>query len=230
MGLLFSFSRGAWVGMVVGLAVLALNLRQARRILFAVGLSVVPVATLMGAFAPDAPQIGVVGERLSSIVGQKSPYEYRPQIWAEARREIESRPLVGDGPGNFPVASQRSTAQAESTFFADHAHNFLLTWAAEAGLPAMALLIGLTVHVTVLVRRARRHAVFEGRHRDVALLAGLTAAFTALMTQGLVDYPLRHSVVFIALLGLLGFLLAGCRAELTDRAAAPAQVLTGSEA
>jgi hypothetical protein len=77
----------------------------------------------------------------------------------------------------------------------------------------MALLVVLSVHVGLAARRARRRAARFGRHRDVSLLAGLSAALAAVMAQGMVDYTLRHSVVFMAVMAVLGFLLAAIRAE-----------------
>ena len=211
--LVLSFSRGSWIGMAVGVGVLACTLPRARRALAVTAVIALPAAVVLGAVLPSVPQLEVARERLSSIFGEKSPWDYRPDIWAEGRRAIVENPLVGEGPGNFPVVSQERALQARTPVRADHGHNLLLTWGAEAGLPAMALLVVLSVHVGVAARRARRRAARAGRHRDVALLAGLSAALAGVMAQGLVDYTLRHSVVFVAIMAVLGFLLAAIRAE-----------------
>ncbi|MGH9158084.1 MAG: O-antigen ligase family protein [Acidimicrobiales bacterium] len=207
IGLLLSLSRGSWIGFACGLAVLLVSLPMARRSLALVCIALLGLGVAVQSFAPSPPQVEVVGERLKSIVGEKNPYDDRPQIWAEARREIIERPVVGVGPGNFPIASQRATSESR-TAFARHAHNFLLTWAAESGIPAALLLLGLSAHIAVLARRARRLAVGAGRYQDAALLAGLSAAAAAVLGQGLVDYTLRNSVVFTAVVGVFGFLLA----------------------
>lgn len=223
-GLVLSFSRGAWIGFSLGLIVLAATLPQVRRALGVGAVVAVSLAVGLGAVIPQPPQIEVAADRLRSIVGEKSPYDDRPRIWAEARREIVARPLFGYGPGNFPEGSRRSTYEG-GTVSAYHAHNFLLTWGAEAGLPAVAILVALSVHVGCVSRRARRSAARHGRRRDAALLAGLSAALLGVAGQGLVDYTLGvgNSVMFLAVAGVLGLLLASVRAEEAAQAATTRQ-------
>ena len=207
VGLLLSLSRGSWIGFSCGMVVLLLTLKEARRAVLSVGLPLLLLAALAGNFTATAPQVEVVGERLQSLVGEKNPYDDRPQIWAEAQREMIADPLTGHGPGNFEVASQRATSESR-TAFALHAHNLLLTWGAEAGLPAALIILGFAAHLGLLTSQARRRARAAGRVHDAALLAGLAAAMAAVMGQGLLDYTLRNSVVFTAVMGVLGGLLA----------------------
>lgn len=212
LGLLFSFSRGSWIGFSFGLLVLLVMLPEARRALAVIGIPLVVFAFVLGSFAPSNPQVVVVGERLKSIVGERNPYDDRPSIWAEARREIVADPLTGEGPGNFPVASERATSESRSTF-ATHAHNLLLTYAAEAGLPAAAFIVGFGAHVGMLVRRVGRRLRQLGRARDAQLIGGLAAAGAAILGQGIVDYTLRNSVIHTAAFTVVGCLLAALVAE-----------------
>lgn len=212
LGLLFSFSRGSWVGFSFGLLVLLVLLPEARRALAVIGIPLVAFAFVLGSFAPSNPQVVVIGERLRSIVGERNPYDDRPSIWAEGRREVVADPLTGQGPGNFPVASERATSESRSTF-ATHAHNLLLTYAAEAGLPAAAFIVGLGVHVGMLVRRVGRHLRLVGRPRDAQLVGGLAAAGAAILGQGIVDYTFRNSVIHTAAFTVIGCLVAALVAE-----------------
>jgi len=205
LGLLLSLSRGAWIGFVVGAVVLLVTLPEARRALLALALPTLALAAVLGAFAPSSPQVKVVSERLVSIVGEKNPYDNRPAIWAEGRRQILADPWTGQGPGNFSVASERTTSASRRTI-AEHAHNILLTWAAEDGLPAAGFILALTVSVTLHLRRAARS--LPPSRADRSLLAALAAALAAVMGQGLVDYTLRNSVIFTMAFGLLGAALA----------------------
>jgi O-antigen ligase len=208
VGLLLSFSRGSWIGFTAGMVVLVVALSEARRLLIAVGIPFILVAFLIGSFAPTNPQVVVVGQRLKSITGERNPYDDRPSIWAEARREIEADPLTGEGPGNFPVASERATSESRSTY-AFHAHNLLLTWGAEDGLPAVACILGFAVHLVTRVRRAARVAP----RRDLPLLFGLAAAGVAVLGQGVVDYTLRNSVVYTAVFTVLACLVVAAGDE-----------------
>lgn len=212
LGLLFSFSRGSWIGFSFGLLVLLFLLPEARRALAVIGIPLVVFAFVLGSFAPANPQVVVVGERLKSIVGERNPYDDRPSIWAEARREIVDDPITGEGPGNFPVASERATSESRSTF-ATHAHNLLLTWAAEAGLPAAILIVAFAVHVGAWVRRVGRRARHLGRPRDAQLIGGLAAAGAAVLGQGIVDYTMRNSVIHTAVFTVVGCLLAALVVE-----------------
>lgn len=199
LALMLSLSRGAWIGFTVGAVVLLVKLASARRTLAAAAVPLVLIALAVGSFAPSSPQVEVVGQRLRSITGEKNPYDDRPAIWSEAFSEIRDDPWSGQGPGNFPVASTRATSASRTTFAA-HAHNQLLTWASEDGLPAAAFAIGLAVAVHLRLRRAARLVPARAQ----GIVAGVAAALAAVAGQGLVDYTLRNSVIHTTLMVLLG--------------------------
>jgi putative inorganic carbon (HCO3(-)) transporter len=205
--LALSLSRGAWIGFAMGLGVLLLTMPQARRALGVLTPVLLLVGLGMGAFAPSNPQVEVIGARLQSISGERNPYDSRPAIWREARREAVANPLFGEGAGSFPVASVASTSESRTTY-ASHAHNLLLTWAAETGLPGAGLLVAFGVHLGVVASRARRAAQRGRRWHDVGVVAGVGAALVAVAGQGLVDYTLRNSVLLVTVFGLVGVLAA----------------------
>ena len=209
VGLLLSLSRGSWIGFLLGLVVLLVKLPEARRLLVALAAPLVLVALAIGAFAPTSPQVEVVGQRLKSISGERNPYDDRPAIWREARRQVEADPLTGQGPGNFPVVSGRVTSEWR-TAIASHAHNLLLTWGAEAGLPAVAVAVGFGFHLHL---RTRRLARAPRLRRDRAVVAGLAAALVGTAGQGLVDYTLHNSVILTVLFALIGAVFALERVE-----------------
>jgi O-antigen ligase len=213
-GQILTLSRGAWIGTVVGVVFLMFALPNARRALIALAIPFAIVAVLMFATSPDSTQIQVIGERFESLT-VRSPYDDRPAIWSEAIREIVADPLTGQGPGNFPVASTRSSSEA-STVSAYHAHNILLTWAAESGIPAALLIVGFSISLVVAASRARRRGSSRSAASDRAVMAGMAAALVALAAQGLVDYTLRNSVIFFAVWAIVGCLLATTRIEPED--------------
>src|SRR5207244_3119859 len=101
-------------------------------------------------------QVRVVEERIGTIAHPSvavNPYDIRPQIWREAELLIEEHPWLGVGPGNFPVATGLDNRLPEEI---DHAHDVLLTVAAEVGIPAVLMLIGLTLALALLSRRVVR--------------------------------------------------------------------------
>ena len=212
VSLVLSLSRGAWIGAAAGLATLVVMLPEARRLLLLAGAPMLAAAFLLGSFAPATPEVQIVSERAKSILGERNPYDDRPNIWAEGRRQTLNDPWTGQGPGSFPVVAARSGSETV-TFHPYHAHNLPLTFAAEMGLPATAFFVALAVAVGITTRRAHRQARAEHRARDSAVMAGLAAALVAVLAQGLIDYSLRSAVIFTEITGVLGALLAYTRAR-----------------
>ena len=202
--LLFSLSRGAWIGTVIGMGFLILTLPQARRAVAVLSVPLVLIAAAVGAFAPTNPQVEVVGARIASLT-DVGPYDSRTTVWNEAVREIQEDPWTGQGPGNFPVASARAASESR-TVSADHAHNLLLNWAAEAGLPAAGLIVGFSVALALTGRKAKRGLP----PADRPLVACLGAALLSLVGQGLVDYTLPVVPIFLTVMAVTGMMLA-CR-------------------
>ncbi|HEX2040657.1 MAG TPA: O-antigen ligase family protein [Acidimicrobiales bacterium] len=212
LALLLSLSRGAWLGFGLGMLVLLVQVPRARRALAVTTVALFVVALTYGALRPQSPEVHVVGERFRSFTGEQNPYDDRPTIWAEARREIRVDPLTGHGLGNFPLVARRSTSKSH-TSFPPHAHNLLLNWGAETGVPGVALILGFAGHLGVATRRAFRRMRAEGRMHDAALLAGLAGAALAVFGQGLVDYTLWSTVVFTQVWAVLGLLVAAVELE-----------------
>ncbi len=215
--MLLSLSRGSWIGFSAGVVALLVVVPRARRLLATAALAVVVLAAGLGAFAPDAPQVTVVTDRLASLAGgEQNPYDDRPRIWAEAFREIGERPLLGQGPGTFPAASQRAVSSAR-TVEAQHAHDVLLTVAAELGLLGLAALLGLTAAVGRRCWRALRVARARGDAVVVGVLGGTAASLVSLVGEGAVDFTLRNPLVFSTVWAVLGLAVGGAALVLPRR-------------
>jgi putative inorganic carbon (hco3(-)) transporter len=213
--LLLSLSRGAWIGCGLAFLYFLVALREARRALVIAGVPFVIVGALVGSFAPSTPEVQVIGARARALTAI-SPYDERPQIYAEAQRQIRSSPLLGQGPGNFPYASSRAL-YADATVSNDHAHNLWLTWAAEAGIPAAALIVALMISVGRVARRTGQAAARRSR-RDRAVIAGIVAALITVVGQGIFDYLLRNAVLLVTVWALVALLLASARIYQDDDA------------
>ena len=162
------------------------------RVLVVVALVGLVLGLGVGAFNADPTEVQVLRSRLGQILHPvNDPYDQRPAIWSEAEREIALRPLLGFGPGNFPVASARSGSSAQS-IGAVHAHDVLLTVAAEAGLPAAGCVVAFTLGIAWGAWRTRRQ--LRGSP-DAALAAGFAAALLATLVHGVVDFTLRNATL-----------------------------------
>jgi O-antigen ligase len=211
---LVSLSRGAWLGVGLGLVVLLVLAPRARRVVtrgrhLAVAAGVLAV-TLVA--VPSQPLLSIVAGRAASLVdGRRNPYDNRPAIWREALRQIAAHPVLGVGPGGYPLAAGVRPSQVGSVA-PEHAHNLALTMAAEQGLLGVLALAGAVCVATVAVVRTVR--LYRARHGAQCgtggreLLAGAVAALTAVLGQGLVDYPLRNPVLATMVWLLVGLLAA----------------------
>jgi putative inorganic carbon (hco3(-)) transporter len=215
VALLLSLSRGGWIGAFAGFLYLLVALPQARRLLLAISLPLALAVALAWSSASSIPEVTVVGARARALT-TLSPYDGREDIYREAWREILDEPVTGQGPAGFEVASARAESES-ATVHADHAHNLLLTWAAETGFPGALLVLGFAAALALAGRRAGRLARSRGDPRDQAIVAGVAAGLLAVFVQGAVDYPLRNAVVWITVWTLIGVLLV-CRREGAGRA------------
>jgi putative inorganic carbon (hco3(-)) transporter len=211
LALLFTLSRGAWVGTALALLLMIVALPEARRAVVLLAVPAVVVAVFVTTLAPvGGTEIAVVGQRVGAITAL-SPYDDRPTIYREAMREIRDDPLTGQGAGGFPVASARAGSEV-STIYVEHAHNLWLTWGAEAGIPAILFILGFMISLALAARRAGREFRRAGRLADRAITVGLAAALLSVVGQGLFDYVFRNSVANVALWAVIGALLV-CRRE-----------------
>lgn len=189
-----ALSRGAYIGTALGLLYLLIILPAARNAFRRALIPLLGVGVGLAVLAPYVSQITLVLRRVGSLARPSSnPYDARPQIWAEAGRQIRAHPWVGVGPGNFPVVSHQVGSEAA---YADaaHAHNVILTVAAEVGIPAALVFIGLTLYwSTVSAKSIRRLSPGPA----AALVAGPAAALVSFVGQGILDVTLRSPLILL---------------------------------
>jgi len=182
---------------------------RARRALALTFVAVAALVPLFGLLTPDLLQVTVIRQRVSTLhLPASTPYDSRPAIWREAVREIGVSPLLGEGPGQFPIVS-RQAASSAATVYADHAHDVLLTTAAEVGIPAALALVGFTLTMLVVVVRAVRRLAGTP---EAAVVAGIGSSLAVVVGQGIVDFTLRNADIFLLLSVLVGLTLAAARA------------------
>lgn len=210
VALLLSLSRGAWLGATAGLVLLAVVLPAVRRPL---ALAVLGAVLLLGGatvVAPGQPLARLVTERVASLGDpSRNPYDDRPALWGEAARQIRAHPLLGVGPDNYGVAALRSGSTVGEVEPA-HAHDLPLTVAAEAGLPAVALLVGLTL---AMARRGLRTLRRPRDPQERAVVAGLVAGLLGIVVQGAIDVTLRNSLLLLTMALVAGLVLASASAS-----------------
>jgi putative inorganic carbon (HCO3(-)) transporter len=188
------------------------KLREARRLLLVLAVPLVIVGFFVWSLTGTKTDVKVVGERARAIT-VLSPYDDRRVIYREAYREIRENPVLGVGPGGFPVASTLVVSESATLSYA-HAHNLYLNWAAEVGLPSVVIILGFAFSLMLSGRTASAGARVRGDPRDRAIVIGISAALITVLVQGFFDYVVPNPVVYTALWTLIGALLVARREAL----------------
>lgn len=187
-GLIFTVSRGAIGGAVIGLMViLVLQQRRARPVLT----RVLPVALVaLGAFALSPPD---VQSRVTTYhAGQDTPGAYaiyvRKKLAKDARETIDAHPWTGVGIGNY----QAAVSAVGATPVLDP-HQVVLLQEAEGGYIFGAAFVVLVAGTMLALRRMRQ----------VDVSAAAAGVLIATVAHGLVD------VYWVRGTPILGWLLVG---------------------
>ncbi len=201
--------RGARVGLAVALmftgVVLVLVRRGARPVRTVAGL--IAVALVLGGALTGAALLA--GSRGDDAVPLDGASVLRLNGYYGAAQMALARPLLGFGPGSYDVESPRFWTPYEQQWFAsegkknDHVHNDLLETAADGGLLAAALYLGLLLFA---ILASFRLAVLglDADQRKLGWILG--ACFVAFAVDGLFGFNLRVPVsagLFFLLLGIL---------------------------
>ena len=159
VAVVISRSRGAWIGMIGSTAVVLLAAMPRARVLGAATVALIVAGFL--AFAgwqltggleralPDPARAAVEGrtevrDALRIVVDDDFAISERLAQWEAGWRMFMSAPLIGVGAGNYDQAYSRFNFEPFLQL-PGHAHNIYLNFAAEAGLPAAAAFLALSV-------------------------------------------------------------------------------------
>jgi O-antigen ligase len=191
VALLASYTRSAWVGLGVALALLLL-LRAPRWLL------ALPVAALL--FALLAP--AAVRDRVCSIVDLHDPSNRDRLAMARAGLAmVRDRPLVGLGPEMVEELYPRYRVETAVRDVVPHLHDTYLQLAAERGLPALAVYLALIGWPLRLAwRRFRAEGGWRGERGDLhlgVLLALVGFGVAGLFEHNWGDTEVQRQVLFL---------------------------------
>jgi putative inorganic carbon (HCO3(-)) transporter len=212
--LVFSWSRGAWLGALAAVAVIAAPLP--RRTWLGVSAMALAIAILLSANAIGLLP-GAIRARLTDFTQQAQVYDVRGvgindanyavlerlAHWQAAGEMIRYHPWTGVGFSNYePVYSQYALMNWPTAL--GHAHNYYLNVAAELGVPGLVFYVLLWGAIFWQTARALRRGA--GWERGLAL--GLLGAWTHLSVHHLFDnlYVNNTHLLIGALLGVLTIL------------------------
>lgn len=190
---LFAVSKGALIGIFVGLVVFGLAYRRLRP----VALGLIIVASLgVSLYRPMTNLTGNI------FAGRDSSSSVRLIIWDETLDMLADRPFFGGGLSGYPTAIVPYHRAKHIEIF-QYPHNLLLNFWTEIGL------IGLAGFIWLFILFFVRNAGLVRRGYGWLPLA-LIAAMSAIVVHGLVDVPYFKNdlaMQFWLLLGLTESLL-----------------------
>lgn len=217
LGLLASWSRGGWLGMVAGLGlVVALRSRRAAvlsglLLFLLVAAAVLGAMNLLPAVLSERFQgledwtlfLRPVELRSIKITGENFALVERMAHWWAAYAMWLEHPITGVGVGNYPIAYETYRMPGWKDPLG-HAHNILLNVMAETGLVGLVAYIVLSAWVflygLLALRRTRGHAR--------AIVVGALGGLTHLTVHNLFDNLYVHGMyLYVAL--LMALLSAG---------------------
>ena len=180
----FTYSRGGWLGLLATLAVLVLLLLLRstahwpllwRRL---VPLGVLLMGGVLVVLA--ATQLEPIRTRVVSLVAGRgdSSNNFRINVWLAALEMVQDRPWIGIGPGNNAFNSIYPLYQ-QPKFNALSAYSVPLELLVEMGIPGLLACCGL------LISSVRAGLRFDGESGLIAI--GSLAAMSGLLTQGITD-------------------------------------------
>lgn len=188
---LTAFTRGAWIGGVVGLAIVLIaayvqRIRMHKSDIVGGGILVGVAGTIIAWSMTTGSGVMNFGARVASIFEfQSGSGKTRFQIWSAALRAIQDNPIFGLGADTFRLAFPKYkpveyVASAGYLSVADNVHNYPLQLAAGIGIPGLILLYGVFFYTAWL----SAPLVFKRYERnDRLVMAGIWAACVAYVTH-----------------------------------------------
>ncbi|HET8945678.1 MAG TPA: O-antigen ligase family protein [Candidatus Polarisedimenticolia bacterium] len=195
LALALTLSRTGLIVMAISILTVWYRLARERGFLVLLGSTLACVALLFflpGAFWTRASTI------LPSIERQEDTFGMRVRLWETGIRLVEDYPLLGTGPGNFPLGSARYASGVIAGLHLN-SHNAYVGTAAETGLPGFALFVAVLFSAMVGARRSAAAARQAGR-TDLGLL-GVTVEtmLLALMLSAITGNAEASKILWIGL-------------------------------
>jgi O-antigen ligase len=187
VALSLTLTRGAWVGVAVGVAVLFLS-KDFRL------LAVIPIVAVVGiVLAPQA-----LTDRVYSIFDPNDlTSRDRVAMLQAGAAIVKDYPLTGVGPDQIERAYPNYRVADAVKATNPHLHNVPMQIAAERGLPALAAWLWFVMSVTIGLLRLLR----KSRHKSLA--AAALGGIAAMLAAGLTEYNFGDSEFLMLLLVMI---------------------------
>lgn len=197
LALIFTASRGAMFSLAVGLAAYLFYASQSSQVS---GARVVRFGAVLA--AASLLVLALTGEKLAERLESASRHlSGRAAVYKGSAELIGERPLLGTGGGSFEglFHSVRPPSMGASNDIYDHAHNTYLEFGLEHGLPALAIMLAMTLLVMAVFLRG------SSTRRQNDLIPAVGAGATVLVAlHAVVDFSLEIPAVAVTYLAVAG--------------------------
>jgi len=194
--IIFSYSRGAWLGIIGGLVFMAIL--RSKKFLLSV-LTAIIVGSMFLAIFPSAK----FTRRVVGTFKSKRPVGDRIYFWEGSLRIIRDYPITGLGWEGFRIVYPEYKP-AEGRQLVCHAHNNFVDMAVDSGL----LGLGIFIWFLITIYEVSFHIFKEledGYFKGIAW--GFLGSFTAFLIAGLSQYNFGDSEVVMLFYFLLGMVM-----------------------
>lgn len=208
IALLFTYTRGAWIGIGVALLILGIGHYRKQLMIVLVTLGLLFVgwqslnAIVLNVFNVSLSSIPIVS-RLTSNPDEQSSIQYRLDIFnAMAPRTLE-KPILGHGLASFITLRK----QGDIGLYDDpEAHNDYLRLAIETGF--VGLLFYILFYAAILRQAIVNFAITQTNSWQKNYSLGLIAIVIAFLAMSVADNIIQGTALMWALMMVLGGLLA----------------------
>lgn len=231
VGLIFTASRGAWLGLALAVAVwpLLAGRRSWAQRLGQAALALVAIAVVGGAIYLLVPKMQARFDTMVSESGEKT----RPIMWRGALKLFQENPAWGSGAGSYNVAFEKHRPE-HYQLDSQWAHNDYLNTLSDYGAVGFILFFGAVAVVIIMsVRQARGDgaSASTGWLDEGRVNRGLALGLLAFGLQLVVDFHFKIPALAMAAAVMAGVLVQrGWRLEQAESKAAGLRVLAAAVA
>ena len=209
--IVFSGTRGAWLGILVGgAAFVTLEAKAARRLMAnnrrfalvaAVSVAIILLTIVLASFSPNKRS---VLERAKALVTEGTASSGRLLLWRDSIKMIPRFAIIGCGPEGYRKAflayKSKELAQLSPRTNNESPHNAYLEAAISYGLAGAAIYILVIVYALALMLRARRSAKSQSWR---IIITGLLSSFIAVLTHNIFIFDqISTGLYFFAFIAL----------------------------
>ncbi|MBS7297587.1 MAG: O-antigen ligase family protein [Eubacteriales bacterium] len=195
--LLFTWSRGAWVGVVLGIGIFLL-IRDRRWIVLGV-LAVLVLPFIL----PDS-----IMNRLLSIGNTNdSSTAYRVSVWVASARMALEYWMLGVGYGSDAFAKVYSTYALNGAGYALHAHNFYIQLVVDVGIG------GFITYLLIVLTAYKEISTVKNNYVIKTISLAFVGILAGYMFQGVAEslwYNMRMSLMFWI---VMAFVMSGAKLD-----------------